>query len=69
MKTRLTTKEAAEYLEVSAASLEKSRCGYHLLGVEPPPFLKIGRNIRYNRSTLDAWISQFEEQKSTEGAA
>ena len=67
MKTRLTTKEAADYLEVPAASLEKARCGYPLLGVEPPAFIKIGRSVRYNRETLDAWIAQFPEQLSTEG--
>lgn len=63
MKTRLTTKEAAAYLEVSVASLEKSRCGYPLMGVEPPPHIKIGRNVRYRRETLDAWWSQFENQR------
>jgi excisionase family DNA binding protein len=48
----LTTDEAAEFLGVSPGTLCVWRCvaRYRL------PFLKIGRNVRYNQEDLLAWM-------------
>jgi excisionase family DNA binding protein len=48
----LTTDEAAEFLGVSPGTLSVWRCvaRYRL------PFVKIGRNVRYDESDLVAWM-------------
>ena len=48
----LTTDEAADYLGVSAGTLAVWRClaRYRL------PFVKIGRNVRYDESDLVTWM-------------
>jgi excisionase family DNA binding protein len=48
----LTTDEAAEFLGVSAGTLAVWRClaRYRL------PFVKIGRNVRYDENDLLAWM-------------
>jgi excisionase family DNA binding protein len=48
----LTTDEAAEFLGVSAGTLAVWRClaRYRL------PFVKIGRNVRYDESDLVTWM-------------
>lgn len=49
----LTTKEAARYLGVSEAFLERDRWAGARI-----PFVKIGaRAVRYEQKTLDAYIS------------
>ncbi len=46
-------KAAAEHLDVAVGTLSvwRSTGRYNL------PFLKIGRNVRYRRSDLDAWLA------------
>jgi excisionase family DNA binding protein len=44
--------EAAEYLRSSESTLAKKR-----LNGDGPPFVRIGRAIRYRRSDLDAWMA------------
>lgn len=52
-KVLLTEPEAASILDVEPASLAVYRCtGRH--GI---PFIKIGRNVRYRRSDLEAWLT------------
>jgi excisionase family DNA binding protein len=48
----LTTDEAAEFLGVSAGTLAVWRCvaRYRL------PFVKIGRNVRYEETDLREWM-------------
>jgi excisionase family DNA binding protein len=46
-------REAAEYLRSSESTLAKKR----LNDGDGPPFVRIGRAIRYRRSDLDAWMS------------
>jgi len=48
----LTTEEAAEFLGVSAGTLAVWRClaRYRL------PFVKIGRNVRYDQDDLQSWL-------------
>ena len=57
-KQRLTTEEAAEYLEVNAARL-------HRLRKEGggPRYFKLGRMVRYERADLDIW---YEANKRSE---
>ena len=53
IKKYLTTAEAAEYLGLSATTLNKWRC----YGNEyQPPWVSIGRLVRYSVEDLDAWV-------------
>ena len=48
----LTPREAADYRKASPSTLAKERCtGFG------PPFVKMGRSVRYRRSDLDNWIA------------
>lgn len=59
----LTTKEAARYLGVSASFLERDRWAGARI-----PFIKLGsRAVRYELSTLDAYIAS-QERRSTSDA-
>ena len=48
----LNTRQAAAYLQISASTLNKLR----VYG-DGPPFVKIGRSVRYRRSDLDVWAA------------
>ncbi len=50
---RLTNSEAAEYLGLKIATLNKWR----VYG-DGPPFLKVGRLIQYRKSDLDAYLNE-----------
>ncbi len=50
-RERLNNREAANYLGLAAATLSKWRC--HGDG---PPFIKVGRLVRYRRADLDAFL-------------
>jgi excisionase family DNA binding protein len=50
----LTTAEAANYLKLSASMLAKGR----VEGGNTPPFIKMGRSVRYRRSDLDRWATE-----------
>jgi hypothetical protein len=53
----LREKEAALYLGCSRDFLRHGRCYGHLAGRTPTPkFRKIGRNVFYEITDLDAWI-------------
>ena len=47
----LTTKDAADLLRVSTSWLAKAR-----MRGDGPPFLRIGRSIRYRQSDLLRWM-------------
>jgi excisionase family DNA binding protein len=47
----ITEAEAAEYLSVSRNFLAERRC--HGNG---PPFVRLGRAIRYSKAALDRWV-------------
>ena len=56
----LTTKEAARYLGVSAAFLERDRWAGARI-----PFIKVGaRAVRYGQETLDTYIEN-QRRRST----
>ncbi len=50
MKQRLTTKEAARFLNVSYQALEKGRAR---CGNIDPPYIRMGRAIRYDIDDLE----------------
>ena len=58
-------KEAAPILGVQPTTLKNSRHTGKLAGVEAPPYLKIGRTVRYEIEAILQWRSQFETRTST----
>ena len=64
MSDLLAPKAAAEYLGYSEAYLRSARTNGILAGVKPPAHIKRGKFVFFKKSTLDAWLAQFEEQES-----
>lgn len=62
--TILTTKEAAAYCKLSQPTLERGR-----LTGDGPPFLKIGKAVRYRASDLDLWLASRLVRSTSEKAA
>lgn len=60
-KRMLTTKDAASYLGLAVQTLAKLR----VIG-ESPPFYKFGRQVLYDRSELDAWISERRRRSTSD---
>ena len=50
----LREREAAAYIGMSAAFLRAARLGR---GTPGPPFVRIGRSVRYAVADLDAWLA------------
>jgi predicted DNA-binding transcriptional regulator AlpA len=50
----IKTPAAADYLGMSVSTLEKSRVS----GVGGPPYLKLGRSVRYRCADLDRWLEE-----------
>jgi hypothetical protein len=50
-----TSKEAAAFLNVSISWLAKSR-----MRGDGPPFIRIGRSIRYSNAALLLWLKSHE---------
>jgi excisionase family DNA binding protein len=50
----MTTVEAAQYLKLSRQFLEGARWRDDGSG---PSYIQLGRAVRYNRATLDAWMA------------
>lgn len=57
----LTPKEAAELLKVSGSFLAKAR-----MSGDGPPFIKIGRAVRYSDAALKDWIKKQQRQSTSE---
>ena len=56
----MTESEAARYVRMSQSYLRQSRMDGDRENRTPgPPFLKIGRSVRYLVDDLDAWLEQF----------
>lgn len=51
MSNLMTTSEAADYLASTKTTLEQWRARN-----DGPPFVKMGRSVRYRRADLDQWI-------------
>jgi excisionase family DNA binding protein len=56
----LTTKQAADTLQISERTLRTSRMTGTLMGVGTPPFVKFGNRVRYKQSELSQWIESLE---------
>lgn len=59
----LTTRDAAAHLKLSPQRLEIWRHQG-----EGPPYLKIGRSVRYDRTQLDAWVQRHAVSHAVEKA-
>ena len=69
-KEQYGTAAAAEYLGYeSPDTLRNARHIGKLAGVTAPRYRKIGNRVFYERAALDEWLSQFQEQTCTTGAA
>ena len=54
-----TEQQTSDYLEMSESFLRQSRMEGKREGRTPgPPFVRIGRAVRYRLSDLDAWLSE-----------
>ena len=61
-KRALTEIEASQYIGMSRSYLRQSRMDGHRDKRTPaPPFIRIGRSIRYLREDLDNWLNQFRK--------
>lgn len=59
-KQALTEIEAARYIGMSRSFLAQSRMeGHRLNRTQAPPFIKIGRAVRYRRKDLDQWLNNL----------
>jgi hypothetical protein len=58
------TRGASDHTTFSASYLEKLR------GVGGgPPFIKVGKAVRYKLSDLDAWLAEQKQRSTSEYAA
>ena len=58
----LTEQEAAHYLSMSRSFLRQGRMNGDRENRTPtPPYLKIGRSVRYLKQDLDTWLEQFRQ--------
>lgn len=56
----LSENQAANYIGMSRSYLAQSRMeGNRDKRTPAPPFIKIGRSVRYLREDLDDWLSSF----------
>jgi len=61
----LTEIEASQYIGMSRSFLRQSRMEGNRSGRTPaPPFIKIGRSIRYLKDDLDNWLESFRKHLS-----
>jgi predicted DNA-binding transcriptional regulator AlpA len=55
--------EAAQYLSMSSSFLRQSRMdGVRENRTPGPPFVKIGRAVRYLVEDLDAWLQKYRQE-------
>jgi len=57
----ITTKDAASRLRLSTSWLAKAR-----MQGDGPPFVKLGRAVRYNESALAKWIRSHTRSSTSE---
>ena len=63
VKRALTEQETAEYIGMSRSFLRQSRMEGNRENRTPaPPFIKIGRAVRYLREDLDVWLTSLTKQ-------
>jgi predicted DNA-binding transcriptional regulator AlpA len=55
----LSEAAAAKLIGMSVAFLRMDRCRGTLGNrTPPPPYLKLGRTVRYDRADLDSWLTE-----------
>jgi predicted DNA-binding transcriptional regulator AlpA len=60
--TALNEKDTARYVGMSVSFLRRARCEGAPGGRTPgPPFVKLGRSVRYLVSDLDAWLQAHRQ--------
>jgi excisionase family DNA binding protein len=64
LREHMTPEQAAEYLGVSLSWLAGSR-----VRGDGPPFYKLGRIVRYQRSVLDEWTRTRQVRSTSEASA
>lgn len=68
VKRALTEKETADYIGMSRSFLRQARMEGNRDNRTPaPPFIKIGRSVRYLRGDLDIWLEGFSKQSHLTG--
>jgi len=61
----LTEQETSQYIGMSRSFLRQSRMeGNRTNRTSAPPFIKIGRSIRYLKDDLDNWLESFRKNTS-----
>jgi len=63
-KLHLRTAEAADYIGLSASTMEKMR----LYG-EGPRYAKLGRSVIYAITDLDAWVNAHKRSSTSEAVS
>ncbi|MCP3679893.1 MAG: helix-turn-helix domain-containing protein [Gammaproteobacteria bacterium] len=64
-KAVLSEKEAAAYIGMSVAFLQKDRMNGKLSGRTPGPrWIKVGRRVLYLKADLDQWLQEHIVQRS-----
>lgn len=59
-RATLTEIETAKYLGVSCSTLRQGRMnGNRENRIPSPPFIKLGRSIRYLKEDLDQWLRRY----------
>ena len=58
----LTEQQAAQYINYSRSFLRQGRINGDRENRTPtPPYLKIGRSVRYLKQDLDTWLNKFRQ--------
>ncbi len=55
----LTPKEAARYLNICLSDLALSRTTGKIGDFDSPPFIRLGRRVRYRKFVLDHWVKNL----------
>lgn len=63
MSKLLTSNQVAEMLGLSNQTMRTSRTTGKLWDKKAPDYLKMGRTVRYELETVEAWIEQFKQEK------
>lgn len=62
-KRALSEIETSEYIGMSRSFLRQSRMDGNRENRTPaPPFIKVGRSVRYLKEDLDNWLNSFAKQ-------
>lgn len=61
------TRQAAAYLGMSQSWLRQRRMTGQFGDQRPaPPFVRLGRSVRYNKSDLDKWLADQTHRSAVE---